>query len=213
MAATADQIAARAGAGKAVAKSILAAVAATVAFFVISDVLKYFLWTEETYGYYWQFRGSLLLHVTGGLAAVVVGVYQLWSGTFRRTMGVHPWTGRVYVAGIVVGSIGGITLGITSAVYGFAWSVGIIVLALAWLMTTGIALHCIRRRDVRSHKQWMIRSYIVTFGFVTFRIVVDYVPYEALWGISRAEMANAMIWTAWMVPLLIYQAYLQYKDA
>ena len=211
MATTADSI--RLASSRGLIRTVLILLTAAVAFFVLTDVIKYLVWSEDTYGYYWQFRLPLLLHVIGGLAALVVGVFQLWSGAFRQSMAVHPWTGRVYVAGIVLGAAGGITLGVTSAVYGVAWSVGIMGLAFAWLVTTGVAVHCIRRRNVTAHRQWMIRSYIVTFGFVTFRIFADYLPYEALWGVPRPEMANALIWSVWVVPLLIYQIYLQYKEA
>jgi len=211
MATTANSV--QAATSQALSKTLLVVIAAAVSFFVLTDVIKYFLWSEASYGYYWQFRLPLLLHVVGGLVALVIGVFQLWSGTFGRSMGVHPWTGRAYVAGIVAGSIGGIVLGITSAVYGFAWSVGILALAFAWLATTAVALHCIRRRNIRAHRQWMTRSYIVTFGFVTFRMIVDYVPYESLWAVTRADMANAMIWAAWVIPLLVHQIYLQYRDA
>lgn len=211
MATTADTV--QAAPSRAWSKTVLVVIGAAVAFFVLTDVIKYFLWSEESYGYYWQFRVPLLLHVIGGLAALVAGVFQLWSGTFRRSMQVHPWTGRFYVAGVVVGAIGGIVLGATSAVYGIAWSVGIMGLAFAWLATTMVAVHCIRRRNVRAHQQWMIRSYIVTFGFVTFRIFIDYLPYEAMWGVPRPEMANSLIWSVWVVPLLVYQIYLQYRDA
>jgi Predicted membrane protein (DUF2306) len=45
-------------------------------------------------------------------------------------------------------------------------------LALAWMLTTGMALIAIRRSLVDQHKEWMIRSYVVTFGFVTFRGII-----------------------------------------
>jgi len=196
-----------------VAKSGLILVGAAVLFFVLTDVVKYFLWSEETYGYYWQFRLPLLLHVVGGLVALVTGVFQLWSGIFVKGMPIHPWTGRLYVVGITAGAIGGFILAVSSGVYGIAWSVALIVLALAWLTTTGVAVRGIRHRNVKAHKQWMIRSYIVTFGFVSFRIFTDYVPYEQFWDMTRAEMANAAIWPVWVVPLLIYQVWLELKDA
>ena len=89
---------------------------------------------------------------------------------------------------------------------------GSLALALAWLVTTGMAIYCIRRRNIKAHREWMIRSYLVTFAFVTFRIVTDYVPYEALWGISRPEMSTAAIWPVWVLPLLAYQVYLQLRE-
>jgi hypothetical protein len=58
----------------------------------------------------------------------------------------------------------------------------------------------------------MTRSYIITFAFVVFRFATDYVPYESWWGISPQEMAVAMIWPVWVVPLLAYDLYLQYRE-
>jgi hypothetical protein len=150
--------------------------------------------------------------VAGGLVALLTGVFQLWSGLNGSAMRTHPWTGRLYVGGVAVGALGAISLAISSGNLGFAWDVGLMSLAIAWVGTTGMAFLCIRRRNLTAHKQWMIRSYIVTFAFVTFRIIVDYAPYEAWWGISPAEMSQAMIWAVWVLPLLAYEIQLQYRN-
>jgi hypothetical protein len=186
-------------------RSLLVAVAALAAFFVYDNVLRYFVWTEAAYGYYWAFRLPLVAHIAGGLIALLAGVWQIWTGLNAHSMGVHPWTGRLYVLGVVIGSIGAFVLAATSSLYGIAWSVALVCLALAWLATTGMAWYGIRKRNLLLHKQWMIRSYIVTFAFVLFRIVTDYLPYEAWWGISRPDMSNAAIWAVWVMPLLAYE--------
>ncbi|HMB73787.1 MAG TPA: hypothetical protein VKQ06_09465, partial [Gammaproteobacteria bacterium] len=79
MATTANSV--QAATSQALSKTLLVVIAAAVSFFVLTDVIKYFLWSEASYGYYWQFRLPLLLHVVGGLVALVIGVFQLWSGT------------------------------------------------------------------------------------------------------------------------------------
>lgn len=183
----------------------LIVVALLTIYFIYEQVLQYFVWSEEAYGYYWQFRTSVIVHVAGGFVALLAGLFQLWSGLNGKAMGTHPMTGRLYVVGVLLGAAGAIALSFSSSVYGFAWGVSLFVLAIAWLAITGTAIYFIRRRNVRLHKQWMIRSYILTFAFVTFRIVVDHVSYEAMWGISRPEMANAAIWPVWVVPLLAYE--------
>lgn len=191
--------------------TVIVVLSALGIFFGMAEVVPLFVWNEQAYGYYWPHRVPLILHVVGGLVALLAGVFQLWSGLNRRAMGAHPVTGKLYVGGIVIGTAGAIVLSFTSAVYGFAWGVALFVLAIAWITVTGIAVHCIRRRNVRAHQEWMTRSYILTFAFVTFRIFLDYLPYEALWNISRADMANAIIWPVWVVPLIGYQIYLQYR--
>jgi len=194
-------------------KSLLIAVAAVVAFFIYSSVLRYFNWSEAAYGYYWAYRLPLIAHVTGGLIALLAGVWQIWTGLNTQSMSVHPWTGRLYAIGVLLGSAGAFVLAWTSALFGLAWAVALVCLAIAWLVTTGMALHGIRKRNVLLHKQWMIRSYIVTFAFVTFRIITDYLPYEAWWGISRADMSVAAIWPVWVMPLLAYEMILGRKRA
>lgn len=193
-------------------KIILAVVGLIALYFAYDQVLRYFVWSEETYGYYWQFRTTVLVHVGGGFIALLTGVYQLWSGLNRKAMRTHPITGRVYVVGILLGSFGGLALAVQSAVYGVAWAVALICLALAWLATTAMAIYSIRNRNIETHKRWMIRSYIVTFAFVTFRIMTDHVPYEAWWGMTRPEMSNAAIWPVWVMPLIAYEIFLALQD-
>ena len=194
-------------------KSLLVVIGVVALYFVYESVLRYFTWNESAYGYYWQYRLPLSAHIAGGLVALLAGVWQVWTGLNAQSMNVHPWTGRLYVAGVLLGSGGAFWLATTSAVFGFAWAVGLVSLALAWLATTGMAVYGIRRRNLLLHKQWMIRSYIVTFAFVTFRIFTDHVPYEAWWGISRPEMSNAAIWAVWVLPLLAYEMILASRRA
>jgi hypothetical protein len=92
-------------------KSLLVVVAALAAFFVYRNVLPYFTWNEASYGYYWMFRAPLILHVTGGLIAALAGVWQLWSGFNTQAMSVHPWTGRLYVVGVLLGSLAALPAG------------------------------------------------------------------------------------------------------
>jgi uncharacterized membrane protein YozB (DUF420 family) len=190
-------------------KIALLAVGAVAIYFVYRYTLHYFLWTEESYGYYWAYRLPLIAHVSGGLVALLVGVFQLWSGLNIQAMRSHPVSGRIYLAAVLVSSLAGMVLAVTSTLYGFAWGVGVFSLAVAWLATTGMALVCIKRRNIKAHRQWMIRSYIVTFAFVLFRLTTDYIPSQALWGVSLADMSIAMIWAVWVLPLLAYDVYLQ----
>jgi len=193
-------------------KPALIIVGAVALYFAYRYAFHYFRWNEQSYGYYWAFRLPLIFHVGGGLAALLVGVFQLWSGTNAQAMGTHPFSGWVYITAVLIGSLAGMVLSVISAAYGFAWAVGVFVLAAAWFAITGMALLCIKRRDIKAHRQWMMRSYIVTFAFVIFRITTDYVPAEAWWGVSLEEMSVAMIWPVWVVPLITYEIFLQYRQ-
>jgi hypothetical protein len=80
-------------------------------------------------------------------------------------------------------------------------------LAVAWLTTTGLALLSIKRRMIAQHKEWMIRSYVVTFAFVNFRILGGIFQVTGVGTLIQQLEASA--WFCWAVPLLITEVILQ----
>lgn len=83
-------------------------------------------------------------------------------------------------------------------------------LAIAWLTTTGMAWYAIRNGLVQIHKRWMIRAYVVTFAFVTFRVLNDYGPTSHLKPAN--DLANTIAWACWVIPLGITELIFHMKD-
>jgi hypothetical protein len=119
-------------------------------------------------------------------------------------MNFHRWTGKLYLAGVVVGSIGGYSLAVHSqpAGYGFA----IIMMCTAWVFTAAVAYSSIVRGLVEVHKRWMVRSYLVTFAFVTIRFIMEYLPgVVAHLGGTLPERVINLVWISWALPLAGYE--------
>jgi uncharacterized membrane protein len=205
------------GAGTAgLGAKVLITLAALVAItFVIVAALPYraMLGSEETarqtlegfqFAYY-PLRGWLLTHIAGGLVALLTGPVQLWLGLHDVKMEVHRKLGLVYIAAMAVGSIGAFGLALQTA-GGLAFGSGLFFLAIAWIATTGLAFVAIKKNLVEQHREWTIRSYVVTFAFVTFRagqvaLVGRGVPLGVAIGI--------MAWACWAIPLLVTEVVLQ----
>jgi uncharacterized membrane protein YozB (DUF420 family) len=68
-----------------------------------------------------------------------------------------------------------------------------------------MAYLAIRRRQVSQHKEWMIRSYVVTFTFVTFRLWMELGALQIL----GQESAATLVWLSWSMPLLATEVVLQ----
>jgi hypothetical protein len=60
--------------------------------------------------------------------------------------------------------------------FGWAQGVGLVGVATAWATTAGMAYYAILKRRIPIYKEWMVRAYVVTFAFVTFRLLHDYSP-------------------------------------
>jgi hypothetical protein len=83
------------------------------------------------------------------------------------------------------------------------------MLCTAWIVTTSMAVLAIRRRNVVQHREWMLRSYTVTFAFVTFRLFVD--VSSRLHLLSHDDIATIMAWACWAVPLLLVEPLIQLR--
>lgn len=183
-------------------------------YFYAEYALRYFSWSQAAYGdYYWGKRVALAFHLFGGSLALFAGIPQLWTGFRKRYMQAHRWTGRLYVVGVLVGSIGAFMMSTSEQqILGFGFAFALFSLGVGWVVTTAAAYYAIRNRRIQLHKEWMIRSYIVTLAFVTFRMLSDWVPYQS-WGLDVADYNTAMMWSCWVFPLLIAEVILQFRKA
>jgi hypothetical protein len=152
----------------------------------------------------WPRRYPLLVHIGGGTLALFVGPLQLWLGATRRALHWHRTLGNLYLVGVALGAGSAYYLALTTP-GGAVYASGLFGLALAWTITTGMAYLAIRRRHFDQHREWMIRSYVVTLAFVLFRGLV-----VVLAGLGDpADVAAAAAWLCWAVPLLLLEPFLQ----
>jgi uncharacterized membrane protein len=186
--------------------SILGALALLALWFIGRSALPYFEFSQGHYGpYFWPRRWGLVLHVAGGVIAVTAGVMQLWLGLTHRVAALHRAVGKLYVGVIIVGSIAGFYLSLT--IPGNApYAAGLFFLCVAWVVTTSMGVLAIRRGNLLQHRQWMTRSYAVTFAFVTFRFGVNALTSQ---GLSPGDAQAIMAWACWAIPLLLLEPLIQ----
>ncbi len=177
--------------------------------FVIKYVLFYYRHYDATsFDVYWSRRAWLFLHINGGTLALLMGPWQFWTGLRQKNLGIHRWTGRLFLLGVAMGISGAIGLALTTT-NGWGFEVGLMGLASAWLVTSGMAYYTIRKGLVQLHKEWMIRAYVVTFAFVTFRILSDYGPTSRL--LPENERDITISWACWVVPLAVTEMVFHFR--
>ena len=182
----------------------LTAVAAIL--FVAGAALPYFLSSSFGPPEYAPRRGWLLMHIVGGMIALLTGPVQLWLGLADRGMAWHRRMGIGYMTGVAVGSFGAFYLS-THTDFGWVFGAGLFGLAVAWVTTTTLAYLAIKRSLTDQHKEWMIRSYVVTFAFVTFRVIQPALQAAEI-GTPLEQLA-VTAWACWAVPLLITELVIQ----
>lgn len=180
------------------------AVLGAAGYFLIARIPRYFVVTAESYGDSWPQVRWLLPHIVGGVIATVLGPLQFWPAIRRDYLAVHRVAGRLYIVAVLGGSVASLGLSFRMSPNNAAYASGLIGLAAAWLLTTGLAFVAIRRKNLIQHKQWMIRSYVVTFAFVIFRLCDDLLSHRGL--VPEHEFYTILAWACWAVPLLLAEA-------
>ena len=193
------------GGHRPLAALLIVAMFAAIVFWVAA-ALPYLGLDPARFGGFWPRRYPLLVHIAGGTVALLSGPLQLWLGATRRRLTWHRKLGTFYVLGVSVGVLGAFYLALT-APGGWIYSSGLFGLGVAWSVTTAMAYVAIRRRALDQHREWMIRSYVVTLGFVLFRLLV--VVLSALEIGTLDERAAFAAWFCWSVPLLVTEPLLQ----
>jgi uncharacterized membrane protein len=179
--------------------------------YILRDALPLFGFDEKTLGDYWDYRWLLIGHISGGIIAVTVGPFQFWKSFRNKYMTAHRWLGRTYLIAILVGSISGTYLAWTTAgKVNFSWSFGLQMLAFAWITTALMAYISVMRKRIIQHKEWMIRSYVVTLAFANFRWLTDLEIAHQLMN-KFAERGPTMVWLSWTIPLLVTEVVISWK--
>jgi uncharacterized membrane protein len=111
-------------------------------------------------------RVLLIPHTLAGIFALLIGPINFSSRIRNRYLKLHRVLGRVYVVSVFVGAATGVAL--ASGRPGFPGTCG---QAAAWVVCTTAAFLTARNRQIIQHRQWMARSYAVTFTFVSSRVL------------------------------------------
>lgn len=108
-------------------------------------------------------------HIIFGGIALLIG-WRQFGASFRNShLKLHKWIGKVYVFSASLSGLAGIYIG-HFATGGIVSMLGFISLGILWFLTTLLAYLAIKKKQIDSHKKWMVYSYALCFAAVTLRI-------------------------------------------
>jgi len=149
-------------------------------------------------------RHLLIPHTLSGVIALLAGPIQFSSRLRQRHMKFHRILGRIYVFCVFIGALTGIALAA-----GRPGLPGTSMQAAAWIVCTSAAVITARNRQIVQHRQWMARSYAVTFTFVSSRVLNLWPRYWSHLGDSLAAV-GVIAFT--LVSLLVVDLGLNWRE-
>ena len=111
-------------------------------------------------------RHLLIPHILSAFLALLIGPINFSSRIRQHHLQLHRVLGRIYVISVFVGAATGVALAA-----GSPGLPGTAMQAAAWIVCTTAAFITARNRQIVQHRQWMARSYAVTFTFVSSRVL------------------------------------------
>ena len=144
---------------------------------------------------------AFAVHVVASSIALLLGGFQFLNGFRRKAPGWHRWAGRTYATACIAGGIGGLIIA-PQAPGGMVAAAGFGLLAVIWIISTAQAARLAMLRRFDAHREWMMRSFALTFGAVTLRI---YLPFFFMADIPYPQASQWVAWLAWVPNLLFAQ--------
>lgn len=119
-------------------------------------------------------------HIILGTIALVIGPFQL-TKICRKNPKLHRNLGKVYGFTIFINVLLVPYISLFST-GGRSTMIAFFVLNVFWLGTTALGVLRGFQKRIPSHKTWILRSYAITWVFVSFRIIV--IPFSLFWDAS-----------------------------
>ena len=162
-------------------------------------------WKDPIWEHYKTIKWYLLPHGITAAFALLLGPLQFSDRLRARYTMFHRVSGRIYVAGALIGGPLG---AIMQAVEGpDRWVVLSVVDASMLVATTSIALMFILKGNITQHRNWMTRSYAVTLVFLGGRF------FGGIAGLDGNEpMLLAIIWSCLALSLLVADVGIHLQD-
>lgn len=143
----------------------------------------------------------LIPHGVAGAVALILAPLQFSNRLRQRQLWLHRVLGRLYVGGVLISAPVSVYIGFIQGPPGLEMAT--IVQGGGWLLTTLIALYCIRAGNVAQHRQWMIRSYPFAMVFVFTRAILAIPFVERMGVVGVVSTVWSCIAVACFLPSLI----------
>ena len=144
--------------------------------------------TSEVAQHFAPIRWYLLPHAFFGVLAMMLGVFQFSDRLRARYLKTHRTLGYVYVVSVFIAAPLAVPMTVR---LGPSLVAASSVQSFGWMLTTAIALYCVRHRNVAQHRRWMIRSYPFAMVFTVTRMIIP-IPAVHRLGVAGIE---TVVWT------------------
>ena len=167
-----------------------------------------FLQLKQAYIHITEWRIAFFVHVYSSMFTLLAGFTQFSKLLLRRRPKLHRAFGYMYVIDVLM--VTG-PAGLLMSFYangGISSRIAFVTLSVLWISCTAIALYKAIRKDFKSHRIFMIRSFAFTLSAVTLRIWK--VLLANFTDIPPMDRYRIIAWLGWTLNLIAAELIIYY---
>lgn len=167
-----------------------------------------FLLTKSESVRYSVYLPAFYIHIATGSLVLIAGVFQLSKSIRVCYPKWHRSAGKIYIMVLLIFTA---PSGLVMSFYangGISARIGFALLAVLWWFFTWKGFRHITHQHWDLHREFMIRSYALTFAAVTLRL---YSFIFALAGMRGEFIYTMIVWLSWVPSLIVVEIWLQRK--
>lgn len=146
------------------------------------------------------------VHIVPGLLFLSLAPLQFSKRIRQRHISFHRGLGRVLVSCALISGVFGLVVGFRLPAFGgIATQSATAFFGAIFLFSLVNAFWQIRRKEVRLHREWMIRAFALAMGVATIRVFL--VLFTGL-GFSMEEVFGTTFWLGFGVNLLVAEVWI-----
>ena len=148
----------------------------------------------------------LAVHAFFGILAMGLAAFQFSNRLRARYLRMHRLLGYMYVTSVFISAPFAVLVAIKIP-KSFSLVTANCMQSLGWVVTTSIALYCVRSGNIAPHRRWMIRSYPFAMVFTVARIIIPF-PAVLRLGFPGIEM---VVWSTIALAAFLPSIFLDWR--
>ena len=154
-----------------------------------------------------EFPRTTLMHVLPGALFLLLAPLQFSRRIRTRNLRLHRWSGRLLVAlGIPIG-LTGLFFGLVNPFGGPLEGATVAIVGTLFLFALARAVVAIRRREIATHREWMIRVFAIALGISVVRLVG--IAFVLLTGVRPAVWFAHSVWIGFLITLAVAELWIR----
>ena len=146
-----------------------------------------------------EFPRTTLAHVLPGALFLILAPFQFSRRIRTRNVRLHRWSGRLLVTIAIPIGLTGLFFGLVNPFGGSLEGVVIGVIGVLFLFALARAVVAIRRREIATHREWMIRVFAIALGVSVVRLVG--LALVLIGGVRPAVWFAHSVWIGFLLTL------------